>query len=175
MSKVDNSNKKLDPRDVQEDLEEQSLRARMDAAEKDRQKRQKERNQRKKDRRNRVEKIMNRPIPLTEDQKLEQQKDKILEELERREKILEEKMKAMGNKITEDSAIKTQELEDNLVNSFIKKIAMDNYNKLEDQLKQLSTSLNTKYHFFMSLSLNCLSGMTAPSQDQCNRISSHFT
>jgi hypothetical protein len=129
-----------------DDIDEKSLRERMNAAEDERQKRQKERQQRKKQRRERVEKMVyqDRPVPLSQDEKLDLHNKKILEELERREKILEEKMKRMETKMESFNEEKNKELEDKLINNFIKKIALENYNKLDNKLKILATSLNTQ-------------------------------
>ena len=130
--------------DDDDEMDEQSLRERMDAAEEERQKRQRERQQRKKERRSRVEKIMERPLPLTKEEKFEQYKNKIFEELEKREKILEERMKSLENKLMDNNDQKNKDLENKLVNNFIKRITLENYNKLENKLKSLTNSFNSK-------------------------------
>lgn len=124
--------------------EEESIRQRIAASEKERIKRGEERALRKKDRRNRVEKIIYQDPVLTANDKLELQKESILEELERREKILESKMEAMEEKIIGNSQVKNKEMEDNIVNNFINKLAIEHYNKLDEKLKKLSITLNSK-------------------------------
>lgn len=128
--------------DEREMLEEQSLRERMDAAEKDRVKRQEERKQRKKDRRNRVEKMFDRPI--SKEEKLEKYKKEVLDELEKREKLFEERILQMENKLTSATTQQNKELEDNLVNNFIRRITFENYSKLDDRLNTLTTSLTER-------------------------------
>ena len=130
--------------DERELLEEQSLRERMDNAEKERIKRQEERQRRKKDRRSRVEKIMDRPLPISREEQFRNYKKEVFEELEKREKILENKMKMIEDKLTSNNDQKNKELEDNLVNNFIKKITLENYTKIDDKLKLLTTSLSEK-------------------------------
>ena len=138
--------KKIILEDDFDDIDEQSLRERMDAAEEERQKRQDERQKRKKDRRKRVEQMIyqDKPIPLTEKEKFDIHTKKIFEELERREKNLEEKMKQMEETMTTENDKKNQELEDKIVNNFIKKLTMDNYIKLDEKIKNLTSSFNEK-------------------------------
>ena len=92
MSKTNKNN------DIDDDeIDEESLRERMEASEKQRGERHKLRQQSKKNRRHRVEKIIHgdNPAPVTQQDKLESYKKKIFEELEKREKLLDEKMKIM--------------------------------------------------------------------------------
>jgi len=127
-----------------DDIDEESLRQRIEASERDRIKRNEIRAQRKKDRKSRVEKIIDRPLALTGDDKLEIHKKNILAELEKREKILESKMKSMEKKIVGNNELKNKEMEDKIVNNFINKLAVDHYNKLDEKLKKLATTLNNK-------------------------------
>lgn len=137
--------KKVDPNDI-DDIDEESLRERMEASEKLRGERRKVREQSKKDRRRRVEKIIHgdNPAPLTQKDQLDLYKKNILEELEKREKLLEDKMKKMENKIMDENVVKNQEVEDKIVNNFINKLAIEQYNTWDDKFKKLSTSLNSK-------------------------------
>lgn len=132
--------------DELEDQEEQSLRARMDAAEEERQKRNREREARKKGRRQRVEKMIyqDRPVPLTEKEKFDLHTKKIFEELEKRERMLEEKMKRMASQLTTHSEEQNKQLEDKLVNNFIKKLELDAYTKWDSKLNNQISSLNNK-------------------------------
>ena len=109
--------------------EERLVRERIEASEKDRQKRRKEREKSKRDRRKRVEKIIDRPLPVSQDDKLKISERKIFEELEKRERLLDEKMESIQRRIVDDDKIQEQikEVEDKLLNNFVKKLAEEQY------------------------------------------------
>ena len=136
---------------MDDDIDEKSLRERMDKAEKERIKRQEERQRRKKDRRNRVEKMVyqERPVPMTEKEKFDMYAKEIFQQLEHKERMLEKKMKQMEEKFSTTNTQSTKKietkllnLEDKLVNDFIKKITIENYNKLDEKLKNLTTNFS---------------------------------
>lgn len=128
-----------------DDIDEVSLRERMDASEKNRIERRKEREQRKKDRRHRVERLIGHDNPkFVQNDKIEEYKNEIFEELSKREKLLEEKIRQMGNKITDKNDKQQQELENKIVNDFINKLAIENYNKLEEKIKHSTNALNNR-------------------------------
>ena len=126
--------------------EERLVRERIEASEKDRQKRRKEREQSKKDRRRRVEKIIDRPLPVSQDDKLKISEKKIFDELEKREKLLDEKLESLEKRIVEDDKIQEQikEVEEKLVNDFIKKLAEEQYQKIDKKLKELTSKMNNR-------------------------------